>query len=69
MKQSYNELRMQCMNMWDQINKTQPKNFDKITKTPKKFPKLKPGSQNAWNAWRKGEKEDLEHLPTDWDLD
>ena len=29
------------MIMRDQINKTQPKNFDKITKTPKKFPKTK----------------------------
>ena len=40
--------------MWDQINNTQPKIFDKTTKTLKIFPKLE---NLGLNAWRKGREE------------
>ena len=59
-------------NAWSyeiKLTKPNPKILTKSQKPLKNFPKLKPTSQNAWNVWRKGEKEGLEHLPRDWGLD
>ena len=42
MKHYENENVMQCMSIWDHLNKTQPKNFTKISsilKNPKNFQK------------------------------
>ena len=42
---------MQCINMWEQINITQHKNFTNNSKT-QKFPQnLKNLDLNAWNAF------------------
>ena len=45
---------MQCMNIEDRLNKTQPKNFAKtslILKNPKIFQKLQKLGQKEVNAW------------------
>ena len=45
---------MQCMNIENHLNKTQPKNFAKtslILKNPKIFQKPQKLGKKEWNAW------------------
>ena len=45
---------MQCMNIEDHLNKTQPKNFAKtslIFKSPNIFQKPQKLGKKRWNAW------------------
>ena len=67
MEHCYNAHRMQCMSMWDQINKTHPTKFDKKQK-PQKFPKTWKPRSKCMKMYKEQEKERLRALTNEIEL-